>query len=479
MRQKGMENNMRKLRSAVALLLVWLLTWSCAIAEVPLLQQAADWDLSDTPVEVTLSASLQAHMPFDENRLAMLQEVLEPLSLSLYAYQDESAVSILMNGASILALSQRGNEAQISCVPGVSYTAQGQDVLSLMLASDVTTGSFEALDGTYEQWLDDGWVVLTGLLEPFAEYGNRKSVKTTVKDMGLARSCTDYSVSKGKLEQMQQTLLDLCPEGDLHDLLASLTFSGVQKLRVYRTEDDVPLRMEYNGVCGVNGKLRTVKLVWRMKRESDEMRDEITLTAPAKSGTDKNTLSFTRVVTLGKSSITVTGDYSYKVTANKQTSLTEATFEMTNIFSSEADELTGRVVIKRQPNTSEKAKTTTTISPSMHLSGTSDDPRVQGSIAYEQQNNIGVTEAGEISILLQRAEGSPWTEQMALVDLSKLDAEALRAQQSQIASALTIAIVRPLMQTLGAEKASYFFQDMSAEEVAAIMAIADSAVELE
>lgn len=470
---------MKKLRAMVALLLALLMTWSLAVAEVPLLQQASDWDLSDTPVEVTLSASLQAHMPFDENRLNMLQDALSPLSLSLYAYQDESAVSILMNGASILSLCAKGNEAQISCVPGVSYTAQGQDVLSLMLGSEVTTGNFAAIDGTYEKWLDDGWVVLTGLMEPFAEYGNRKSVKTTVKDMGLARSCTDYSVSKSKIEQMQQTLLDLCPEGDLHDLLSSLTFSGVQKLRVYRTEDDVPLRMEYNGVCGVNGKLRTVKLVWRMKRENDEMRDEITLTSPAKSGTDKNTLSFTRVVTVEKSKITVTGDYSYKVTANKQTSLTEATFALTNAFTENMDELTGSVVIKRQPDTSEKAKTTTTISPSLQLSGTSDDPRVQGSIGYEQKNTIGVTEAGEISIMLQRAEGSPWTEQMALVDLSALDATALRTQQSQIASALTIAIVRPLIQTLGAEKASYFFQDMSEESIAAILAIADSAVELE
>lgn len=104
---------------------------------------------------------------------------------------------------------------------------------------------------------------------------------------------------------------------------------------------------------------------------------------------------------------------------------------------------------------------------------------MQGSIAYEQKNTIGVTEAGEISIMLQRTEGSPWTEQMALVDLSALDATALRTQQSQIASALTIAIVRPLIQTLGAEKASYFFQDMSEESIAAILAIADSAVELE
>ncbi len=443
------------------------------------MHHATGWDLSQTPVEVTLTANVMTHMPFDEDRLAMLQEVLSPLSLSLYAAQEESGLAVRMNGAALLTLAQKGNQVQLSCMPGVTYTAQDGSAMAWLLGGDIETPDLSAVDGSYEKWLDDGWAVLTGILEPFESYGKRKSVKTTVKDMGLARSCTDYTVSKSHLEEMQQTLLSLCPEGDLHDLLSSLVFSGTQKLRVYRTEDEVPLRMEYNGVCGLSGDLRTVKLVWRMKREANEMRDEITLTSPAKSGSNKNTLSFNRIVKITEGKVKVSGDCSWKVTASKKTSLTEATFDLTNQYTQAADVLRGDVVIKVQPDTSEKAKITTTVSPSLVIGGTQEDPTVQGTISYRQTNSIGTTEDCEISVSLRRTEGSLWQEQTTLVDLSTLTAEEKATQQARVGGAVTTAIVRPLMQLLGAENGSYFFKDMAQEDVEAILTVVEAAVEVE
>lgn len=105
--------------------------------------------------------------------------------------------------------------------------------------------------------------------------------------------------------------------------IASLTFSGTQKLRVYRTEDEVPRVWSTTASAAWDGKLRTVKLVWRTKRENGETRDEITLTSPAKSGTDKNTLDFERIMTFSSGKITMQGTCSYKVTASKQTTQTE------------------------------------------------------------------------------------------------------------------------------------------------------------
>ena len=343
---------MRKLHSLISLLLVLLMLAPCALADAPLLQAASDWNLADTPLSVTLSISLQAHAPFDETRTAMLDRVLAPLSLNLYASDGESGVSVLMNGNELLTMAQKGDAVQFSCMPNVSYASLDGNALELLLGTTSDSLDLRAVDGTFEKWIDDGWVLSNAILEPFAEYGKRKSVKTTIKDMGLARSCTDYTFSKSKLEEMQQTLLSLCPEGDLHDLIASLTFSGTQKLRVYRTEDEVPLRVEYNGVCGVDGKLRTVKLVWRTKRESGETRDEITLTSPAKSGTDKNTLDFERIMTFSSGKITMQGTCSYKVTASKQTTQTEVTFDLTNRLENDSDNVSGSVAIYTKFGTS-------------------------------------------------------------------------------------------------------------------------------
>ena len=95
---------MRKLHSLISLLLVLLMLAPCALADAPLLQAASDWNLADTPLSVTLSISLQAHAPFDETRTAMLDRVLAPLSLNLYAADSESGVSVLMR--SLIHISQ-------------------------------------------------------------------------------------------------------------------------------------------------------------------------------------------------------------------------------------------------------------------------------------------------------------------------------------------------------------------------------------
>lgn len=469
---------MRKLRSLISLLLVLMMLAPCALAEVPLLQAASDWDLANTPLSVTLSISLQAHAPFDETRTAMLDRVLAPLSLNLYAAREESGVSVLMNGDDLLTMAQKGDAVQFSCMPNVSYASQDGSALDLLLGTTADALDFRAIDGTFEKWIDDGWVLSNAILEPFADYGKRKSVKTTIKDMGLARSCTDYTVSKSKLDEMQQTLLSLCPEGELHDLIASLTFSGTQKLRVYRTEDEVPLRVEYNGVCGVDGKLRTVKLVWRTKRESGETRDEITLTSPAKSGSDKNTLTFERIMTFSSSKITMQGTCSYKVTANKQTTQTDVKFDLTNRLENDSDNVSGSVSIKRLlPD--ESYATTRTITPNVVLSGNAEAPQIGGTIGYQEEKRYGTTEQCVVSVQAARANSSLWKDTAATMDVSTLSADALQNLRSQLSGAIATAIVRPLIQVLSTEDAAFFFYEMSDEDIQTIRQAAESAVEIE
>ena len=124
---------MRKLHSLISLLLVLLMLAPCALADAPLLQAASDWNLADTPLSVTLSISLQAHAPFDETRTAMLDRVLAPLSLNLYAADGESGVSVLMNGNELLTMAQKGDAVQFSCMPNVSYASLDGNALALLL----------------------------------------------------------------------------------------------------------------------------------------------------------------------------------------------------------------------------------------------------------------------------------------------------------------------------------------------------------
>ena len=150
---------MRKLHSLISLLLVLLMLAPCALADAPLLQAASDWNLADTPLSVTLSISLQAHAPFDETRTAMLDRVLAPLSLNLYAADGESGVSVLMNGNELLTMAQKGDAVQFSCMPNVSYASLDGNALELLLGMTSDSLDLRAVDGTFEKWIDDGWVL--------------------------------------------------------------------------------------------------------------------------------------------------------------------------------------------------------------------------------------------------------------------------------------------------------------------------------
>ena len=150
---------MRKLHSLISLLLVLLMLAPCALADAPLLQAASDWNLADTPLSVTLSISLQAHAPFDETRTAMLDRVLAPLSLNLYAADGESGVSVLMNGNELLTMAQKGDAVQFSCMPNVSYASLDGNALELLLGTTSDSLDLRAVDGTFEKWIDDGWVL--------------------------------------------------------------------------------------------------------------------------------------------------------------------------------------------------------------------------------------------------------------------------------------------------------------------------------
>ena len=69
---------------AVCLALLMLLMAS-ASAEIPFLVHSQGWQMENTPVEVVLKAAVEAHQPFDKDRVAMLIPVTDLLSLRLVA----------------------------------------------------------------------------------------------------------------------------------------------------------------------------------------------------------------------------------------------------------------------------------------------------------------------------------------------------------------------------------------------------------
>ena len=315
-----------------------------------------------------------------------------------------------------------------------------------------------------ETLLDDGWTLLLALEEPLSAYGKPKNVKTNITDMGLARTCTDYTIHAGSVGELSPMLLAHCPEGWLREILSGLTFSGKQTLRVYRDADGVPLRMEYNGTCGPEGNLRTVKLVWRMRRDDVAHRDEVTLTSPAKTGTNKNNLEFTRVISRNKQgALVMEGSFTYTVTLDRQTTTRKGSFDLTNAYTETADVITGEVTLQ-QKLPGEDAFAGISFAPDMTLGGTADAPAFTGTVTLSTLSGKNVLDSAVIHIDLHPCEVSGWEAREETLDLDQLTPEELAALQGDVAMGVAASLVRPLIILLG-DQADWFFRDMLPEQI--------------
>lgn len=468
---------MQSIKRLLALcLMLMILMSSAACADVPFLVHSQGWKLDGVPMEVLLKADVEAHLPFDKDRLAMLTPITDLLSLRLVTGEDEGSVTVAIGEEDALSLQYRGNEMQLSCMPHVTYTA-AEDPLGALLGAEVASGGgYEALhlSPQGESLLDDGKALLAAIPAAFEEQGRKTKTDTTISGYGKSSYRIDYSIAATKVEAMQETLLSICPEGWLKEIISGLSFSGKQALRVYYTAQDEIVRIEYNGICGPEGDLRTVKLVGRFRDDEETQKDYIELTSPAKKGKDKNNLTFERVYeTNKKGARVVRGTYKYTATKEGVTSTWSGEFNLSNAFTNGADVITGEATFQSKLNGAER-NDAITFAPNLTISGSPDEPTVEGTLSIIQKSGSKVAEQAVISLALKRAEPIVWENRDHIVDLSAMDSDILAAVRQEAANAIATSLVRPLINRMGKD-AEWFFREMPADAVQSIIDAAASA----
>lgn len=465
-------------RMLAATLSLLVLMMNAAWAEVPFLMHSGDWDLDGTPVEVLLKADVDTHMPFDEERLEMLTPITDILSMQLITGPDEGLVTVSMNEDELITLQYRGNSVQLSSMPDVTYTAQA-DPMSMLLGEDVSAeGGYEMLGLAREgeTLLTDGQAMLAKIPQAMADYGKKSKNTTSISGYGRAAYIMDYTFSLKQAEVFQEILLSNTPDGWLHDIISGLVFSGKQSIRIHFSADDVMLRMEYNGSCGPEGELRTVKLIYKMRHDADMDKDYIELTSPAKKGKDKNNLTFERTVqTNKKGARVIEGSFKYTVVKQSVTSVWNGAFGLNNAYSSDADVINGEVTIEKKLNGADKYDTVT-LAPKLTICGTQEHPVITGTMEITEKYAGRTTEHAFVSIDLKSAEPLSWTERPTTVDLAAMEDQGLAKVREEVSASIATALVRPLIVKLGKD-AQWFFRDLPEEAIQAIIDSAASAVQ--
>ena len=467
---------MHCMKRLIALCLVLLvLMMNAAHAEVPFLMHSADWNLDEVPVEVLLKAQVETHMPFDDDRLAMLTPITDIISLRLVTGDEEGLVTINVAEQEALTLQYKGTALRLSCRPEVTYKAEG-DPMSALLGEEVSVaGGYEAfhLAPASESLITDGEAMLANIPSALEKYGKRYASDTNISGYGKSAYRIDFNFAAGKEKSLKEGLLNACPDGWLKEIISAMTFSGKQALRVYYDKNDHPLRVEYNGSFGPEGNNRTVKLVCRIRHDAEMDKLYIELTTPAKKGKNKNDLTFERTITTNKKGArTIVGSFKYTASKDGTTSVWNGEFNLSNAYKDEADVLGGDFTIQTKLNGAEKYSAIT-VAPELTISGSEEAPVITGWLNVTEQYAGKVTEQAKISIDLKRAEPLEWTDTERIVDLSAMTEAAKAAVREDTTAMIATALVVPLINALG-ENATYFFRDLPEEAVKNIMDAAAS-----
>ena len=446
---------LKRLLSCAAALMMGL---SSASAEVRLLPQLDVWSLTHYPLDITLSADVAVQMPFDETRTQQLNALMKHLTMRLryQQLQEEawSGVAIDVDGTTAVELLMRQGvsdaELQLSSQPDRTYQVPADsDPATLLLGEESTSVSFAGLDGSEIAWLTDAYDVINGLNVALSPYGTEKSVKTAIDKMGTARTKTTYAVPAEDAAKLTDLLPGLCVAGELQSLLSSLTFSGKQQFVVYCAESGAILKVTYSGKCGVDEEhLRTVTLSWSLRRDDDNTRDTFSLKSPAVKGTDRNTVTFTRVET-AKENGTVSLDASFKHESvlDKVKNTVTATADLTSAPQDGGTLLTGEISIKHTP-ADEDDKTQLVLTPELTLASSDDAPSIQGTVGVKTLAGSSlkrVTGQITVSVALQTGEYFDWELRETTVALDALSETQLQTVQQAAADAVASDLIRPLV----------------------------------
>ncbi len=463
--------------TAVCLMLLYIMMIPAA-AEVPFLVHSREWHLDNTPLDISLTADVSSHMPFDDDRLAMLTPITDLLGMRLITGYDASSVSISVAGADVLTLYTSGNSVQLSSMPNVCFTADGSNVLDLLLGETVTGADIDlfGLRGDSESLLDEGALLLAAIPDSFVEYRKTTKGDTNISGMGKAKYRYDITIPAEQTEYLKDELLRVCPDGWLHDIIAGLAFSGRQTLRAYYNANDVLLRAEFTGTCGYEGDLRNVNLIWRMRRDAAGHLDEITLRTPAQKGTDKNNLTFSRSIKTSKSgAIEMTGEFAYTITKDKQSDVRKGDFKLTNAYQDGSDVIRGEINLRHLAAGDNKYDQYE-FCPDLIISGTQDSPQIEGTLIIREKWGSGITEEALLQIRALHADGAIWPKYAQTVTLTDLSPEELILAQKKCSASIATALVRPIILQLGAD-AQWFFRDLDASVIQSIIDAANAAHE--
>lgn len=449
------------MRRWLAVLLALLMMTQCAAAEI--LTDLTS--LARGPLQMTVSAEVESHMPLGPMRTDDLNALLRHMKLLVrmedLAGETWSEVNVLVDDSPVVTLVEQqrsgGSVMQASCLPDISFFSEQDSAIGEVLSVGEIPDTLFGLTGRETALLTDAEKVLLGLRARMADRIKSTKKAQTLKGYGKVATTETLTFKGDEADAVKTVLLELCPDGMLHDLLADVTFSGKQTLTMLCTAEGAVYRATWTGNCaGADGKKRNVKLVWKMKHDDPaELIDEVTLTSPALTGTDKNTLTI-------RQSVENDGDYalefSYDEKLNKATRSLKGSAGMSITVSGDSQRVSGKIRLreKRQGG----AERLVELGPDVTIDH---GQRVlNGTLRIVTSVDEANQEAVVLSLRLEPLEDYSWSLMENTTVYEALSDEQLANEQALLNESVTAVLIRRLV-LLPYEDTMFLSRDLSQE----------------
>ncbi len=288
-----------------------------------------------------VSGQMSSCMPYSEERLGHLNNLLKHMTLQIRHSNSVSSVSLALDGTEALTMTEEETDGErrthFSFDPNTTWLSDsmlisGESLLPALPGwekTDPVEGTLE-LTGDLFRIREEAERLAAALPEIFPENTKTSAIKTKIRDLGTATQKIVVTVSKADAEGgAMDRLAEASENATMLFLLSRMEYTGRQQFTLYLDQDGKLMRFQYSGQAGIGADRRKITIEWKLLREEDHSRDEFTLKSPAVSGTNRNNLTLTREETVGTDESTALRmEISYNRVLNRKKSVLKGSADL-------------------------------------------------------------------------------------------------------------------------------------------------------
>ena len=262
--------------------------------------------LSPSGYTAEISGQIQACMPYGEDRLKNLNQLIRHMKLRIGKNGSFSSVALIADGHEALKVTEQetsdGWQIDFSFDSERSWFSDSSFFTAESLLAGFPKGEETNLKVLTRKpspgWLqltDDAAALVRVLPDLFPEQTKTTAVKTKIRDLGIARQKIVITFTKAEMEENALKILAEKTENNfLKSIFEKAAFTGRQQFTLFLNDQGELMRLLFTGQAGWNEDLRKVTLEWNMIRDAEREWDILSLKLPAVTGNNRDFLKVER-----------------------------------------------------------------------------------------------------------------------------------------------------------------------------------------